>query len=166
MSEVRHPSVERSMDENPFYAPNERVSAESWNYVEPMPYQQHPPVLTPGGGMVSDARDFAPTQPLNHATSAPMFHDPNTYQRLLGATNNPFQSPHDDEAIDVISPLDPPLAKKLDRIRSLPLVHYPSWSEVSDFDFTGGVAEAKNERRSHDGWHPWRERKDGRYELA
>lgn len=89
---------------------------------------------------------------------------------------NPFTSSNDenDEAADAISPMAP--VKSLERIRpvskvtstdfkNFPMVHYPSWSEVSDFDFAGADGGG-GRKTATDGWHPWRERKDGRYELA
>ena len=77
---------------------------------------------------------------------------------------NPFRSSEDDEIRDVVSPIAP--VKTAERVRSFPMVHYPSWSEVSDFDFAGNGGAGRPERRTVDGWHPWRERKDGRHELA
>ena len=80
---------------------------------------------------------------------------------------NPFSSAEDDEIADVISPIAPPTqpSKAVERVRSMPIVHYPSWSEVSDFDFAGD-GKRRSWGKSGGSWHPWRERKDGRHELA
>ncbi|KAK1033828.1 hypothetical protein LTR33_016667 [Friedmanniomyces endolithicus] len=49
--------------------------------------------------------------------------------------HNPFASPEDeDEMTDIVSPIIP--ARSPER-RHSPMVHYPSWSEVSSFDFAG-----------------------------
>lgn len=71
-------------------------------------------------------------------------------------------SPPHEEAADVVSPMAE--APKKRHTQPFPMVHYPSWSEVSDFDFVGNNGSSYK-RNTVDGWHPWRERKDGRYEL-
>ncbi|RMY29261.1 hypothetical protein D0866_08820 [Hortaea werneckii] len=84
---------------------------------------------------------------------------------------NPFASAEDDETDDVISPITPP-ARNPERVRS-PMVHYPSWSEISEFDFTGDGRGRNSMRGQHsfehddDGWRPVRGRDSivGRLEL-
>ena len=84
-------------------------------------------------------------------------------QRNNSQSHDPFRSSEDDEVTDAVSPMAP--TKAVERIRSFPMVHYPSWSEVSDFDFSGDNG-GRPKHKIADGWHPWRERRDGRYELA
>ncbi|KAI7091277.1 hypothetical protein KC356_g734 [Hortaea werneckii] len=85
---------------------------------------------------------------------------------------NPFASAEDEETDDVISPIMPP-ARNPERIHS-PMVHYPSWSEISEFDFTGDGRRRNSMRGQYsfdhddDGWRPVRGRDSivGRHELA
>ncbi|KAK0266699.1 hypothetical protein LTR91_022387 [Friedmanniomyces endolithicus] len=81
--------------------------------------------------------------------------------------HNPFASPEDeDEMDDIVSPIIP--ARSPER-RHSPMVHYPSWSEVSSFDFAGegahGGVAGRNSRAARselsgtegsgsDGWRP------------
>ncbi|RMX79413.1 hypothetical protein D0868_16315 [Hortaea werneckii] len=84
---------------------------------------------------------------------------------------NPFASAEDEETDDVISPIMPP-ARNPERIHS-PMVHYPSWSEISEFDFTGEGRGRSSMRGQYsfehddDGWRPIRGRDSivGRHEL-
>jgi len=76
------------------------------------------------------------------------------------------------ETDDVISPIMPP-ARNPERIHS-PMVHYPSWSEISEFDFSGDGRRRNSMRGQYsfdhddDGWRPVRGRDSivGRHELA
>ncbi|GAB1736908.1 hypothetical protein NU219Hw_g8933t1 [Hortaea werneckii] len=85
--------------------------------------------------------------------------------------HNPFASAEDEETDDVISPIMPP-ARNPERIHS-PMVHYPSWSEISEFDFTGDGRGRSSMRGQYsfehddDGWRPIRGRDSivGRHEL-
>ncbi|OTA31470.1 hypothetical protein BTJ68_08237 [Hortaea werneckii EXF-2000] len=85
---------------------------------------------------------------------------------------NPFASAEDEETDDVISPIMPP-ARNPERIHS-PMVHYPSWSEISEFDFSGDGRRRNSMRGQYsfdhddDGWRPVRGRDSivGRHELA
>lgn len=89
-------------------------------------------------------------------------------QRL---TQHDYDEYNASEENDVVSPIQPP--SKSPARRYSPLVHYPSWSEISEFDFTG-EAEAGGEsvrgRRSggdgFDGYGRDRESVVGRTELA
>lgn len=65
------------------------------------------------------------------------------------------------ESDHIVSPISP--SKSFER-ESTSIVHYPSMDEVNDFDFAGdgrkgGVGGQK-------GWHPARQRIDGRHEMA
>ncbi|KAK3652631.1 hypothetical protein LTR56_001996 [Elasticomyces elasticus] len=89
--------------------------------------------------------------------------------------HNPFASPEDDEHDDVISPIIP--IRSPER-RHSPMVHYPSWTEVSEFDFAGERGSSGRPSRQslrgqqsgedgEDGWRPTRgESVYGRQELA
>lgn len=75
------------------------------------------------------------------------------------------------EENDEVSPMQPP--SKSPARRSSPLIHYPSWSEVSEFDFTGESDANGRELRgkrsgngSVDGFRRERESVVGRTELA
>ena len=82
---------------------------------------------------------------------------------------NPFRSEEDDEVISPISPT----SRELER-SDHPMVHYPSWSEMSEFDFAGdGRARPSPRERlkpenGDDNAHSLRNREShvGRYELA
>ena len=89
-------------------------------------------------------------------------------------SHNPFASPEDDdiedERLDMVSPIIP--ARSPER-RHSPMVHYPSWSEVSEFDFSGDNRRVHPSLRGQssnedggDGWRPTRESTIGRQELA
>ncbi|KAK0886678.1 hypothetical protein LTR02_017924 [Friedmanniomyces endolithicus] len=102
---------------------------------------------------------------------------------LPAPNHNPFASPEDEhEMDDIVSPIIP--ARSPER-RHSPMVHYPSWSEVSSFDFAGegghgGGVAGRNSRAARsepssvegsgsDGWRPALGRGDsmyGRSELA
>jgi len=103
-------------------------------------------------------------------------------------TINPFVSDYDEdvaqrqrltqpepeiyEGDDIVSPMQPP--SRSPARRHSPLVHYPSWSEVSEFDFTGEAdlgdrsVRAQRSRGSSggDGYRRDRESVVGRTELA
>jgi hypothetical protein len=74
------------------------------------------------------------------------------------------------EGDDIVSPMQPP--SRSPARRHSPLVHYPSWSEVSEFDFGEadiGDRSARAQRRSSpggDGYGRDRESVVGRTELA
>lgn len=52
------------------------------------------------------------------------------------------------------------------RTRGSEMVHYPSWSEVSGFDFVKQGRESPEEEDGGDGWRPVPDSAEGRYELA
>ena len=100
---------------------------------------------------------------------------------------NPFVSDYDEDAAqrqrltqqepemyegdDIVSPMQPP--SRSPARRHSPLVHYPSWSEVSEFDFTGeadlgdrSVRAQRSRSSGGDGYRRDRESVVGRTELA
>lgn len=102
-------------------------------------------------------------------------------------TTNPFVSDYDEDAAqrqrltqpepeayegdDLVSPMQPP--SRSPARRHSPLVHYPSWSEVSEFDFTGeadigdrSVRAQRSRSSGGDGYRRDRESVVGRTELA
>lgn len=104
---------------------------------------------------------FSPLMMMRQASGA------NTQQQRYNTQRqNPFSSEEDDEADDLVSPIVPTRSPER---RHSPMVHYPSWSEVSDFDFSGqgrNSGRNRHEDDGGDGYDPTRERRDGRYELA
>jgi len=100
---------------------------------------------------------------------------------------NPFTSDSDEDAAqrqrltqhepgayegdDIVSPMQPP--SRSPARRNSPLVHYPSWSEVSEFNFTGegdlgdrSVRAQRSNGSGGDGYRRDRESVVGRMELA
>jgi len=201
---VNNNAGDSSSEENPFYTPAERMDAQLGHSsdladMERGPYDPHPVELdmdgrplrqsssihsfrndrppTPFSPMAMmgfgagnsgpsqsqsshiDRRDFVPP---------PVQTNPAQHQPLV--TTNPFSSSEDEED-DVVSPI---LPSKHPERRHSPMVHYPSWSEVSEFDFRGDGRQSRLQNMSSsetdggDGWKPIRdrERHDGRYELA
>ena len=81
------------------------------------------------------------------------------------------QEPEVYEGDDIVSPMQPP--SRSPARRHSPLVHYPSWSEVSEFDFTGeadlgdrSVRAQRSRSSGGDGYRRDRESIVGRTELA
>jgi len=79
--------------------------------------------------------------------------------------------PETNEGDDIVSPMQPP--SRSPARRHSPLVHYPSWSEVSEFDFTGegdlgdrSVRAQRSRSSGGDGYRRDRESVVGRTELA
>lgn len=75
-----------------------------------------------------------------------------------------------EEEDDLVSPILPPQRSPR---RNSPLVHYPSWGEVSEFDFSGenggrsrGLREQSSGSSGGDGYRRERESIVGRTELA
>ena len=119
-----------------------------------------------------------------------------------GRPQNPFLSREDDEVLDIVSPLErgdrfdrrpkstlqhsshpgdghgmpallPAKHHSLDRrAKSMDMVHYPSASEMSEFDFAANASPGRVKSYDRisigDGWrwHLSQERRDGRHELA
>ena len=107
----------------------------------------------------SDARPSTPFSPdtlWQRTRGAPLQQQPQQSQ-------NPFSSPEDRESDDIVSPIVP--QKSWEQRRSGPMLHYPSMSEVSEFDF-GDSNHRRSAADSGDNWNSSRERRDGRHELA
>lgn len=184
-----HGSSRSTSEDNPFYTPAERVDAQPrYNAdLERGRYDPHPVELghdeaprrrssdslrasgdrppTPFSPMEMMGFGAPRAEPLSKVDRQDYGQDP--VMQSHRPFNNPFSSPEDEED-DMVSPILP--SKSPDR-RYSPMVHYPSWSEVSEFDFNGdGRQRLRNvssgETDGGDGWHPVRERTDGRYELA
>lgn len=166
---VRHYSSQSTSDENPFYTPQER----SEHHYEMEGDRMHRNELD-GAGEVSSHRRSSSS--VRRVSRPPTPFSPMAMMGLSSAPHhehdqsNPFGSPEDNEADDVISPIIP--ARSSER-RYSPMVHYPSWSEVSEFDFSGeGRSRASLRGQSSneeggDGWRPSRrESVIGRHELA
>lgn len=181
-------SSRSTSEENPFYTPAERMDAQFGHDtdLERGAYDPHPVELDDNGKVRPQSFDelqatgdrpptpFSPMEMMGFGASrtAP----PSQVERRDFGRNpaqgqphtaNPFSSPEDEEP-DVVSPI---LPSKSPERRHSPMVHYPSWSEVSEFDFHGdGRRELRNmssgDTDGGDGWRPLRERTDGRYELA
>ena len=144
------------------------------------------------------------TQPLNQPPSNPQHHNRNPsnpftsiedpedhrqqYQTLIPSHPQSHYQAEDEEDDDVVHPMlhsqhhQPPPSKSPAR-RHSPMVHYPSWSEVSEFDFTGESSSSlSREQQRHsrtrsgggngdgsgdrDGYGRDRESVVGRWELA
>lgn len=171
----QHRSSRSASEENPFYTPAERIDAQLGRRydLERGSYDPEPAEL--------DSRDIARrdsigplrmmgfgasrTGPPSQQVERRDFGEDAAYNR--DHATHPFSSPSDEED-DVMSPIIP--SRSPDR-RYSPMVHYPSWSEVSEFDFHGdgrrGLRNmSSSETDGGDGWHPAGERRDGRYELA
>ena len=165
-----------SSPENPFYTPEEYEMSGG----NPEQHIDAAPL-----GYESAQSDFAPTEPelrdsYGHRRGrppTPLMMPINTSPKVDYERHNPFASAkdHTDEEADLVSPMLP--ARSPER-RHSPLVHYPSWTEVSSFDFTGNGQhrwqyETSQRRYSQkdedggDGWRPGRgDNVAGRHELA
>lgn len=66
------------------------------------------------------------------------------------------------ESDHIVSPISP--SKSSER-ESTSIVHYPSMDEVNDFDFAGD-GQKRASMGGQKGWHPARQRIEGRYEMA
>ncbi|KAK5123067.1 hypothetical protein LTR85_003263 [Meristemomyces frigidus] len=164
---LRQYSSQSTSEENPFFTPQE-----SPDHHEMEGDQMHHNELDASEGP-SQRRSSSSFRRLSRP---PTPFSPMAMMGLSSApqqqNHNPFTSPEDEEADDVISPIIP--SRSPER-RHSPMVHYPSWSEVSEFDFTGsnegrGRASLRGQSSSEeggDGWHPARrESVIGRHELA
>lgn len=192
-----------SSEENPFFTPMERSQVEMQHYPEyhPEDTEYHPGF--PGSQPVVPAASAAAYAPVttrqsqsSHRRSSssarpdPDFRPPTPFSPMMmlsgspPARNNPFASPEDhvvaareamarqeaEEEDDLVSPIQPPQRSPR---RNSPLVHYPSWGEVSEFDFSGedrnrgrGLREQSSSSSGGDGYRRERESVVGRTELA
>jgi hypothetical protein len=111
-----------------------------------------------------------PQQPNSHHTRDPSNpftspsdpSEPHQYQTFI--PNHPHETyqPEDGEDDDIVHPMlqhpypQPPPSKSPAR-RHSPMVHYPSWSEVSEFDFTGESSTSlPREQQQQQQRHSWR----------
>jgi hypothetical protein len=156
---LHHESSRSTSDENPFYTPDEtsrtklnmhEIDGQEVKYVE----MEHDEPANRRS--LADDRPPTPFSPLMMLQQPGPSHQPAIY-------TNPFSSPEDEEADDVVSPIVPP-TRNPER-RYSPMVHYPSWDEVSAFSFSGDEREGHHEDGG-DGWRPPPGRQNGRYELA
>ena len=155
-------------DENPFYTPEERRSLNSSREDR-----------TNGERAVDEAaresdnsgHGYLPMSELN-ARGSPLPialfpGHPNRRDQLLQHQRSQYDyqpsSEEETAEADVISPLAP--TQPYDPTRPPRMVHYPSWSEVSEFDFATNNGRSI-ERKPVPGWNSWIERRDGRDELA
>ncbi|KAK4543673.1 hypothetical protein LTR36_005318 [Oleoguttula mirabilis] len=163
---VRQYSSQSTSEENPFFTPRE-----SPDHYEMEGGQMHRNELDAGEApsqrrsSSSVRRASRPPTPFSPMAMMASSSAPQQQQH-----HNPFASPEDGEADDVISPIIP--SKSPER-RHSPMVHYPSWNEVSEFDFGGqgrvrpSLRDQSSSEEGGDGWRPARrESVIGRHELA
>lgn len=164
---IRHHSSQSTSENNPFFTPEERSTAQLSHHELDGESRPHK-VLDMGdpyqrsSSSIQNSRPPTPFSPMMMGA---------THQQQQ-AHHNPFSSPEDDEAADIVSPIIP--ARSPER-RHSPMVHYPSWSEVSEFDFGGtaggrGRASLRGHSSSEDGGDGWRPNRResivGRSELS
>ncbi|EMD01305.1 hypothetical protein BAUCODRAFT_29747 [Baudoinia panamericana UAMH 10762] len=156
---ARQYSQQSLSEKNPFFTPEER-SHEHFELdgagVATKP--SHEPIEQHAERGARPPTPFSPMLQVDTTTS---------HEASRIVNENPFASEEDEEANDLVSPIVPP-ARSPER-RYSPMVHYPSWSEVSEFDFSGeGRRSTRNTSSNEDvsdGWHPRRESVIGRHEL-
>lgn len=156
-------------DENPFYTPDERRSSSSsredsaGDELAAIRVQDQAESQGHGRPPMSELNAYPRGSPLPTVLFPARPGRSATLQRQQSQPQ--YASPLDEDTpdADVVSPLAP--VQPFDPTRPPRMVHYPSWSEVSEFDFATQNGNSI-ERKPVPGWHPWRERKDGRYELA
>lgn len=164
---MRHSSSRSTSEDNPFFTPQER----SEHYEMEGEQTRHNELGAGAAAEVSQRRRSS--SPMRQTSRPPTPFSPMAMMALSShqqRQENPFRSQEDEEADDVISPIVP--ARSPER-RHSPMVHYPSWSEVSEFDFSGDGkyrrsvrGQSSGEEDGEDGWRPRRESVLGRHELA
>ncbi|KAK0768557.1 hypothetical protein LTS16_026130 [Friedmanniomyces endolithicus] len=203
---VRQHTSRSTSEENPFFTPSESpdysmtgagsgaavLGAHNYRNTDTPSHASTDSSRTPEPQQPRSVTPFSPTM-MSTSWAQRMHDDPqhqnpyhNQYHNdeplhLPPPNHNPFASPEDeDEMTDIVSPIIP--ARSPER-RHSPMVHYPSWSEVSSFDFAGegarGVGRDSRASRSEPvslegsggegGWRPVPGRGDsmyGRSELA
>lgn len=177
---TRHQSSTETSEDNPFFTPQESARSSPDHY-DPeavmAPYDAPAVIDSPHRAVQRDSRPSTPFSPMMMGanTSAHVRQQQlqqHQHQQPHGAAHDPFASPEDDEADDVVSPIVP--TRNSER-RYSPMVHYPSWGEVSEFDFSGSgsgsggnrtVRSTPSNDEDSDGWRPRRESTIGRSELA
>lgn len=119
-----------------------------------------------------EAREYRNDNTLQHARELPTPFSPTT--SMQSPRPNTLQPNFKQSASISITvsadestgPVSPPTAKKTRKQSRSLIVHYPSGSEVDGFDFCGSGENPLVGKRKRESWHPSRERRDGRYELA
>ncbi len=159
---LRPGSQNSSYHENPFFTPHERLNRQLSH--QDIDGRDMEPTAVGG------ERDMAYRPSFNSISDddrPPTPFMPGLMRKPVPArqqSENPFASPEDREAEDVVSPIA--TSKSFEQMNSRsPMIHYPSMSEVSEFDFAG---EGRNSGSTGGGnrWYPAKERLSGRHELA
>ncbi|OQO12173.1 hypothetical protein B0A48_02814 [Cryoendolithus antarcticus] len=120
------------------------------------PSGQHSRPVTPFNPLAM----MSPPQHKQHHAENPFTSPEDELEHDLGTHRGYHPAPYDDdEERDLVSPILPTRSPER---RSSPMVHYPSWGEISEFDF-GGEGRA---RKSGEGYRKERESVVGRMELA
>jgi len=164
---VRQHSSRSTSEENPFFTPQERSEAQLGHYDTDAAGAFHKEIDNSDSSYRSSGSAQRTSRPLTPFAPTMMtgagLHQP---QR----DHNPFSSPDDDEADDIVSPIIPTRSPER---RHSPMVHYPSWNEVSEFDFSGegrgrsAMGHSGSDESGDDGWRgSRRESVIGRHELA
>lgn len=142
------PTPSSVSEDNPFFTPAERASEMELNHSHAeLPENPSPPMSSMGrlsmgdtalGGDERRSTQRRPPTPL----VSPLMMSPTRPDE--NHSMNPFASADDDddddddnfndEDADFVAPFVPAKSPKR---RSSPQVHYPSWSEISEFDFAG-----------------------------
>ncbi|KAM0723080.1 hypothetical protein Q7P37_001280 [Cladosporium fusiforme] len=127
---------------------------------------------TPFSPMMMMQTSSPPQRNLNNTN--PFTSTADDYSEDIAQRQHLIRQDYDHEANegnDVVSPMQPP--SKSPARRYSPLVHYPSWSEISEFDFTGennsggrGARDRRSGSTGPDGYGRNRESVVGRTELA
>ena len=161
-----HPAVLASSsrstsDDNPFFTPQERSTAQlheiDGQAIRHVELDHGDPSQRRSSSSVGNSRPPTPFSPLM------MQQMPGPSQRPQIHVN-PFASSEDREAEDVVSPIVPTRSPER---RYSPVVHYPSWDEVSEFNFSDDERAARAQAADGgDGYRRVMERRDGRHELA
>lgn len=97
----------------------------------------------------------SPAAPFSTTSSSPTSSPSRPFHKV-----SPLPSPHlQDQQKQQSDMLAPDRARKDSNT-----IHYPSWSEISGFDFAGSASPEPED--GEDGWRPVQESAEGRYELA
>jgi len=169
-----HYSTHSSAEENPFFTPQERNERYEMEGEGAGALHKELHADEPAHGASSPLQRVSrPPTPLNPFATLLSGGQSSSSQRQHEEEQqrNPFASPEDveDEDRDLVSPIAP--SRSPER-RQSPMIHYPSWGEVSEFDFAGdgrvrrSVRGQSSSESGGDGWRPNRDSAYGRHELA
>ena len=165
---IQHQSSRSTSEDRPFVTPRgsyEHGSSRS----QTTELDHHEPAQRRSSSQrrsLSSVRDSRPPTPFNPLMMASMPGSSNQPPPRLQTQphQNPFTSPEDPrEADDLVSPI---LPSRSPERRHSPMVHYPSFDEVSEFDFASGVRKHRSYEDGGDGWRAVPARKPVRHELA